>query len=399
MHSSDAGTARKYDIPTIARKNRIVDNIIGAFAERNNFLIVGHKSPDEDCVSCMVAVALILSKLDKSVTLCTIPDLPEHFSYLIDIARYNSINVNSGCADDEDHVDSVIFCDSAKPELVYIAPEVKQIVEREDVLRIEFDHHVDSDTRYNADPDYSLVAEASSACELVGLLACKLSAREELLERFAVNEVFSRNVVLAIITGIVGDTQMGSFIKTRKEKRFYTMFSNMFDRLLVAKTTKHTNFTNMEEVYAELRKLSAKESNCHAFLSKQKEIRGKVGLAALDAKTSEEARRRFDLDTIVSMARGVADELAEESGYVSLVCYYDPPEESGLIQLRSRRSRAFKEADLREVLRRLEIQDGGGHEGAIGFRIPQAEVDDFGALVDRLVNTISTLIAESEGDA
>jgi nanoRNase/pAp phosphatase (c-di-AMP/oligoRNAs hydrolase) len=376
-----------------------VANIIGAFAERHNFLIVGHKSPDEDCVSCMVAVALILSKLDKNVTLCTIPDLPEHFQYLIDIARYNSINVNTGCADDEEHIDSAIFCDSAKPELVYIAPEVKPIVERDDVLRIEFDHHVDSDARYNADPDYALVAEASSACELVGLLACKLSAREELLARFAVNEVFSRNVVLAIITGIVGDTQMGSFIKTRKEQRFYAMFSNMFDRLLVAKTTKHTNFTNMEEVYAELKKLSAKESKCHAFLMRQKEIRGKVGVAALDAKKSEEARRLFDLDTIVSMARGVADELAEESGYVSLVCYYDPPDESGLIQLRSRRSRAFKQADLREVLQRLGIEDGGGHEGAIGFRIPQAEVDDFDALVNRLVDAISTLIAETENGA
>ncbi|MFW5786337.1 MAG: DHH family phosphoesterase [bacterium] len=398
MLSPDANTMRKRDIPTIAQKNRVVDNIITAFARRENFLIVGHKSPDEDCVSCMVAVALLLSKLDKKVTLCTIPDLPEHFEYLIDIARYNSINVNAGCSDDEDHIDTVIFCDSAKPDLVYIAPGVEAIVGRDDVLHIEFDHHVASDSHYNADPNYALVAEASSACELVGHLACKMSGKDELLREFAVEEVFSRNVVLAIITGIVGDTQMGSFIKSKKEARFYRMFSNMFDRLLTAKTTKHTNFTNMEEVYSELRKLSVKESKCHAFIMEHRQIRGPVGIAALDEEASAEAAERFDVDTLVSVARGVADELAEASGYVSLVCFYDPPDVSNLIQLRSRRSRAFKAVDLRSVLEELDIENGGGHAGAVGFRIEKSDVSDFDALVDRIAETLTRLIAES-GDA
>jgi nanoRNase/pAp phosphatase (c-di-AMP/oligoRNAs hydrolase) len=272
---------------------------------------------------------------------------------------------------------------------------VAPLVGRDDVLHIEFDHHVASDSRYNADPDYALVAEASSACELVGLLACKLSGRDELLREFAVEEVFSRNVVLAIITGIVGDTQMGSFIKSKKEARFYRMFSNMFDRLLTAKTTKHTNFTNMEEVYSELKKLSVKESKCHAFIMQHREIRGPVGIAALDEKASAEAAEQFDVDTLVSVARGVADELAEASGYVSLVCFFDPPDVSNLIQLRSRRSRAFKAVDLRSLLDEMNIDNGGGHAGAIGFRIEKSDVPDFPALVDRITQNLSRLIAES----
>lgn len=385
---------RKHDIPTIAQKNRIIDNIIRTFAEGENFLVVGHESPDEDCVSCMVAVALLLSKLDKKVTICTIPDLPEHFEYLIDIARYNSINVNSQCEDEQNRIDTVIFCDSPKPELVYLAPAIKSIVQREGVQHVEIDHHLDSDSRYNADRGHALVAEASSACELVGLLACKLSARERLLEEYAVEEVFSRNLVLAILTGIIGDTQMGSFIKSRKEARFYKMFSAMFDRLLAEKTTKQTNFTNMNEVYGELRKLSAREAECTAFLVQRKEIRGHVGAVALNEKDSMEAIQRFDLDTLVSVARGVADELAEESGYVSLVSYYDPPESSDLIQLRCRRSRNFKEVDLRELLERQGIENGGGHAGAIGFRMERGEVPDYDSFINRIIAGIEELLVE-----
>ena len=388
--------ARKRDIPTIAQKNRVVDNIIDAFANRNHFLIVGHNSPDEDCVSCMVALGLLLSKLDKDVKLCTIPDLPDHFDYLIDIARYNSISVNTSCSTANAPIDTVIFCDSAKPELVYIAPDVKPIVERKDVLRLEFDHHVESDSRYNADPEYSLVAEASSACELVGLLACKLSSRQELLNRFAIEEVFTRNVVLAILTGIVGDTQMGTFIKTRKEARFYRMFSNMFDELLTAKTTKATNFTNMEEVYSELKKLSVKESKCHDFLMERKVLRGPVGMSVLNEVESGQAVAQFDLDTLVSVARAVADELAEESSYISLVGYYDPVESSNLIQFRSRRSRTFKSLDLREFLHTMKIEDGGGHEGAVGFRVSREHVEDFDGFVAGLTDELARLVAESE---
>jgi len=385
---------RKRDIPTIAEKNRIIDNIIRTFAEGENFLVVGHESPDEDCVSCMVAVALLLSKLDKKVTICTIPDLPEHFEYLVDIARYNSINVNSQCEDAQNRIDTVIFCDSPKPELVYLAPAIKSIIHREGVQHVEIDHHLDSDARYNADRGHALVAEASSACELVGLLSCKLSARDRLLEEYAVEEVFSRNLVLAILTGIIGDTQMGSFIKTRKEERFYKMFSAMFDRLLAEKTTKQTNFTNMNEVYGELRKLSAREAECTAFLVHHKAIRGHVGVVALNEKDSMEAIQRFDLDTLVSVARGVADELAEESGYVSLVSYYDPPESSRLIQLRCRRSRNFKDVDLGELLERQRIENGGGHAGAIGFRMERSEVPDYDGFIDRIIAGIEELLVE-----
>ncbi len=58
---------QKRDIPTIAKKNRVLANIARALEERESFLILGHKDPDEDCVSSMVAFALLGGQAKQAV--------------------------------------------------------------------------------------------------------------------------------------------------------------------------------------------------------------------------------------------------------------------------------------------------------------------------------------------
>ena len=89
---------------------------------------------------------------------------------------------------------------------------------------------------------------------------------------------------------------------------------------------------------------------------------------------------------------GVPDILAEESKWLGLVCYSDPPDQSDLIQFRLRRSHLYKAIDLRTVLKTFSISNGGGHEGAIGFRIPKSEVDDLEDYVAALIRGIEDLI-------
>ncbi|MFO8065400.1 MAG: DHH family phosphoesterase [Spirochaetota bacterium] len=385
----------KQDIPTIARKNRIISNITEALVSREHFLVLGHHNPDEDCISAMVSVSLLLSKLSKKPIICTAPDLPEHYQYLLDICKYNSIDINSACGDVLAHVDTVIICDTPKPSMLQANEEVRTVLDKPDILRIEVDHHLQADARYNGDEGYCLVAEASSSCELIGLLACKMSQRADVMEIYEVGDMFSRNMVLALLTGIVGDTQMGKFIKSRREQRFYEMFSNMFNALLAEKTTKNTNFYNMEQVYGELRRLSNDEARFYADLSKHKTIDGPVGYAVLDEAESEEAHRTFDGDTIISVARGIADELAEESGYLSLVGYHDAPHTSSLVQFRVRRSLNYRSLDLRGVLSKLEIENGGGHEGAIGFRVEKSDIGDMTSFTAHVVETLKAEVERS----
>lgn len=386
----------KRDIGSLAHKNRVVTNIINAFVTRESFLIVGHENPDEDCVASMVAIGLLLSKLSKPVTLCTAAEIPAHFRYLLEICRFNSIAVNTSPDAAETPIDTVIICDTAKPSMVELGPASADLLTDPNVLKIEIDHHLDTDSRYSGDPEHCLVASASSAAELVGYLGCKLSARHDIIRQYDIEEVFTRNMVLAVLTGIVGDTQMGKFIKTRKERRFYNIFSDMFNRLLSQKTTKQTNFYNMAQVYAELRSLSASQEELYTELLERHRRSDSIAYVALDARDSQGVYSRFDIDTVVSVARAIADELAEISGKLSLVAYYDHANSSDLVQFRMRRSHQFRGFDLRELLSDLQLTNGGGHEGAIGFRFPKAQIDDFAGYIAYLIEQAEAKLAAAE---
>jgi nanoRNase/pAp phosphatase (c-di-AMP/oligoRNAs hydrolase) len=117
-----------------------------------------------------------------------------------------------------------------------------------------------------------------------------------------------------------------------------------------------------------------------------------LGIVALSDREMEPLYGRFDEDTIVSTARLVADRLAEESTKLGLVAYYDNPKSSDLIQFRVRRSGVYKKFDLRALLALFSIKNGGGHEGAIGFRFPRSAVQDFPAFVEKIVSGIESVV-------
>jgi nanoRNase/pAp phosphatase (c-di-AMP/oligoRNAs hydrolase) len=232
------------------------------------------------------------------------------------------------------------------------------------------------------------VTEASSTSELIGQILLKLRRRGRLLARFNIQDLVSRNIVLAVLTGIVGDSRMGVLLKSSRERRYYRLFSSLFNELLAQKTVRQSNFSDMSQVFQEIQKLSLSEERCFRFFLQRKRFSVHIGYVALGPQETERLYRQFDRDTVVSTARAIADELAEQSGRLGLACYCDPPEESGLIQFRLRRSQRYKEYDLRNVLERFGIENGGGHEGAIGFRLHPSEVQDLDEYVDQLIEGI-----------
>ncbi len=58
------------------------------------------------------------------------------------------------------------------------------------------------------------------------------------------------------------------------------------------------------------------------------------------------------------------------------------------MQFRLRRAGGWKGYDLRGFLTLFSIANGGGHEGAIGFRVPRGEIPDFHAYVTTLLQGI-----------
>ncbi len=385
---------RKQRIATIAEKNRITDNIITAMVSRDNFVLLGHKNPDEDCIASMVAFSVLLSKFSKSVTLVTCSEINQHFHYLLNICKYNSIAVLENCRDIPANTSTLVVFDTAKPALLEDSPGAASLLASPDLLKIEIDHHLEADSTYIGDPGYRLVDEASSASELVGYIGFKLRNRCELLEAHQIVELFSRNLVLAILTGIIGDSKMGKYLKTSREKWFYKNFSTMFNAMLASKTYKSSrNFSTMEEVFSELEKLSEKEDLCYRYMIARKDARSEqIYAVVLREEDTAVLTADFDPDTIITVARYTADRLAEESGCLSLVAYYDDSEVSRWIQFRMRRSQSFKTLDLRRVLKRFEIANGGGHPGAIGFRLDREEVTDIDAYTRRIIEGTEEMV-------
>jgi diguanylate cyclase (GGDEF)-like protein len=385
---AEAGDGAKRPPRTIKEKNDTIANVIAAITDRHRFLMLGHQSPDDDCIAAMVAFALVLRLFTRQAALSFGAPPHEHFHYLLDICRFNGIRILLPGVPLPASIDAVIACDTPKPSMIEASDEVRQLFARPEVLRIEIDHHFGADSGYFGDPGYRLVAEASSSCELIGHLLMKLRNRKDLLERFQVTDLFPRNVVLAILTGIIGDSQMGKYLKTRRERRYYEAFSAKFNEMLGSRTTKHTNFFTMDEVFGELQKLSAAEEHCYETLYARRRSAGSVAVVALSAADVAPLYATCDDETVVTTTRSVADQLAEDSGRLGLVAYYDNAARSDLVQFRLRRSSRYKEYDLRNLLGLLGIANGGGHEGAIAFRVPRGEVGDFEAYMEGLLARI-----------
>lgn len=382
----------KTAIPSSRAKNRIIDNIIQAIVTRQGFLLLGHRTPDEDCIASMVAFALLVAKFSKHVCIYLGNQIHEHFQYLLNICTYNSIPIlyrdDPLCAP----IDTVVLFDTAKPSMIEANDLVRSITGDKDTLKIEIDHHIGSDSDYFGQDNYCLVTEASSSGELVGQILLRLRGNKKLLGRFQINDLASRNIVLAILTGIIGDSKMGLYLKSDQEKEYYRVFSGMFNEMLADKTTRRTNFSDMQQVFQEIQRLSRNEENCFNYFIERKRFSNKIGYVILAEGEIGHLSGEFDNDTIVSVARGVADVLAEESRWLGLVCYADPPDQSDLIQFRLRRSHQYKAIDLRTVLKTFSISNGGGHEGAIGFRIPKSEIDDLEHFVEQMIRGIEDLI-------
>ena len=378
----------KRAIPKTREKNAIIANIVNALVQRKGFLLLGHRDPDDDCIASQVAFALLARKFAKPVSIYVGARVHEHFQYLLDICRYNGIPVLHPTDILVTPVDTMVLCDTPKPAMIAANEEVQGLLHTRRLRRIEIDHHLGADSAYFGDPGYRLVTEASSASELVGQILLWLRRRPALLAQFNIQDLVSRNIVLAVVTGIIGDSRMGLLLKSEREKRSYRTFSTLFNNLLARSTVGESNFSDMKQVFKEIQKQSESEARCLEFFLQRQRLEGRVGYAFMGDRDSARLARDFDRDTVIAAARSVADRLAEESGWLGLVGYCEPPGDTQLVQFRLRRSRRYKRFDLRQVLELFGFSDGGGHEGAIGFRIPRQGIPSLSDYVTKLAQGI-----------
>jgi nanoRNase/pAp phosphatase (c-di-AMP/oligoRNAs hydrolase) len=387
----DANPASKTDIASIAEKNRIAYRIADALMERDGFLLVGHRNPDEDCVASMVALGLLASKLSREVYIYICGNVHEQFSYLLNICTYNSIGLLRDESSIPAGIQVVVALDTPKPDMLELSDEVRRVLADPAVLKMEIDHHIGADSSYFGDEGYRLVTSASSASELVGYLALKMTE----YPRYDTKEaggLLARNFVLAVLTGIIADSRMGKYLKTKRERWFYEHFSSLFDRLLAQKTAAGSgNFTSKEEVFEAIASLSSEEEECYRRMMGHRGRLRTLEYVLLDEAEATAIHEEFGEETMTTIAKAVADALAEEGGRLGLVAYPDQSSVSGLLQFRLRRSHSYRALDLRDLLAAIAATNGGGHPGAVGFRFDKSEAPDFHAFAMGIAEKIDAL--------
>lgn len=383
---------KKHTFSSIAERNRTLERIIDQLRTGNEFLLLGHEQPDEDCISSLVSMALLIKKFGKSVTIFIRDQIPDQMSYLTNICAYNGIPVLQDGTKLDKIPDILCILDTPKPEMIASDPGIDPFLRDRFIPILEIDHHLSADAEYSGTPGLCLVNRASSTCELIGLLCCKLHRRPVILEHYAIQQLFSRNLVLSMLTGMIGDTKFGLTLKTNRDKFFYNYFSNKFSSILQQSVRKNSgNYASMTDIFKSLEKLSADEKDLHQKLLEMAHYSGRTGYVILDREKSRSFLESVEYSLFVKVIKSVTDFLSEKSGTIGMTAYYDPDEVSDLIQFRIRTAREVSGMDLRNILKEFSIEDGGGHPGAIGFRISRNLLSDPGSFITEVLEKLDRL--------
>jgi nanoRNase/pAp phosphatase (c-di-AMP/oligoRNAs hydrolase) len=387
---------KKTELVSLAEKNRIAQNICGEIRRLDTFILLGHNDPDMDCVASLITAALLLRKAKKEAVIYLPGPAAEHFNYLFAVCKSQGVMVLYGGSDlpafllraERLSGLGLIVLDTPKPAMISLNDAIGKLLADPGVRKIEVDHHLEGDALYAGDEGCRLVSQSSSTCELLCYLGYKLAR----LEGWKTDtDILSRNIYLAVLTGIIGDSNMGRYLKTKRERWYYEAVSDRFHELLGGLVPKSVRVST-EDMFDIIYTFSVQDKRCFDAIMEFSREAKSVYYIALSREDSQGLIDRFGADRMVTVSKVAADTLAERSGRLGLVVYHDDDRESGYVQFRLRRSSIYHGIDLRTVLTALRIDNGGGHPGAVGFRIPKAEMKDFDGRIQEMLEGIEKLL-------
>ena len=378
---------------TIGARNRVMENIYNLIKMNRSFLIIGHECPDEDCYASTVAGALLLRKFNKHVSIFLEAAPPENLKFLNSICKYNKINVYYGTMPAIRSVEVLCIFDTPKPAMIAANGCIYNFLNTSSIPKLEIDHHFGSDAAYIGAPDYSLVLHASSTCEILCRLCYKLANHPEIRQRYSIEELYSRNLVLTLLTGMLGDAKMGNYISNPHYKEIFDYFSKHLNLMLristhSAGTTK--KIESMERLLDVMETTDAETEKVYNNILGRAVYAGHIGAVILSEEESNFFFETIEHAQFTGMIKVATNAIAEKAGGIGISVYYDSPGKSNKIQCRIRVSEAMRGINLHPVLSHFKITDGGGHPGAIAFRLPR----EFGRSIHTLIADIESFIKQ-----
>ncbi len=371
------------------RENRHL--AIERFRQGRHFLFSAY--PDADALGTMLALGLYLRLLGKKATLFFPSPLKANLQFMKDIIQYNNIAVVEDEAELkslQNEVDTVVFCDTAHARLVPLLETFYDCFLNRGIPSIEIDHHFGTDSAAITETGVHLFRKANASTEIAAELLQGLHrSHPELPVPFE-----QRNIVISLLMGMLTDTFGGRAVPLRED---YDHWSGLLGDCLKAITqTDDENgsknggkvlFRSSAEILAHLNRLNPEQERYVREL-KQRIVRHRgVGeLNLLDSSLAQISGRplRSGHEEFFQVWNAMANVVPKEGGKVGLF-YFNGKNAEGrpCIFLKIRRAFDFSRFDLRECQPALQSAfgehylGGGGHAGAVSFRVLPMEESRF----------------------
>ena len=379
----------------------------------SSFLFSGDIDPDS--VGSMLSLSLYLNQLDKKVFL-VIPDtLGENLDFFEKIIRYNSIRILRNQEEIEaikDEIETVIFCDTANTKLVPFYPFLSECILSKKPKVIEIDHHFGADSEELTDYGIKLFRNANANTEIIGTILETLHDKN--LQ--GPNPFSQRNIILGLITGMLGDTVGGKAIHYKEDYAYWmeklgeqlkeiTRWRGADDKR--GEDSPMSKFGDPKQILDYLNRLTEDQEICFNLLNSRIEHKGKLGFLNLLPSTYQEVKgncQTFDSDWFVDIMIFLVNSVPEKSGHAGIVIFEGKNAEGkDCIFIKIRRAVDFSGVDLRTGEDKIKelfgdlYMGGGGHAGAVSFRVHLLEEKELLARLENVFDFFNTAI-ESNGN-
>jgi nanoRNase/pAp phosphatase (c-di-AMP/oligoRNAs hydrolase) len=348
-------------------------------------------SPDPDAVGLSIAMSLYLKNMNKDCYIFLPEGFDTNLNFVFEIAKFNNIiiirDIENVCQILSVKSPLFIISDTATR---FLLPQYNRINECKEKYcpeeSIEIDHHFGGDSEKIYSNSVPLFFKANSCCEI---LAEYLNAVEK-----NINLKFPRNIVLCLLVGICFDTQFGKFVANQP---LYEKWFDFLSKRLTILTWENNLFRESKQIFVEITKMSENKLKVINDLLKTTAINNSVGLLILpDVKMEESLSKTGDSTCILSkIVSDLIDRVTEISGNIGVLSFYDNLQ--NLFFIKVRRSSNFKNYDLRNIEKLLidyfdgEFQGGGGHPGAVSFRIKKIPRKEFIKIINDFFTEFSSL--------
>ena len=359
----------------------------------SSFLFSGDIDPDS--VGSMLSLSLYLNQLDKKVFL-VIPDtLGENLDFFEKIIHYNSIEILRSQEDIEavkDDIETIIFCDTANTKLVPFYPFISESLLSKKPKVVEIDHHFGADSEELTDYGIKLFRNANANTEIIGTVLEMLHEKNPQ----GPNPFSQRNIILGLITGMLGDTVGGKVIHYKEDYDYWmeklgdqlkeiTRWRDSDDKR--GEDCKDSKFGDPKQILNYLNRLTEDQEVCFDLLNARIELKGKMGFLNLLPSTYEvvkESCHKFESDWFVDIMNFLVNAVPEKSEHAGVVVFEGKNAEGeACIFIKVRRAVTFSGVDLRTGEDKIKelfgdlYMGGGGHAGAVSFRIHLLEEKEF----------------------